>query len=111
MKTFLEWIFGFEDVFPEKPIPLNNPENKRTMFRIERWTKYDKSENDLDGGDIFFFDTWEEAKEWMSDDYFFHSGGWNMSKEERIEFNKEHGVFYKAQEEFGDAEAHSEWGY
>lgn len=49
--------------------------------------------------------------EWMKADYYENSGGWSMTRDERLEFNKEHGVHYKSAEEFGSAEAHMEFGY
>lgn len=113
MKTFFEWVK--DSVFPQKPQIIPNPENKPTMIRVERWNKYIKKTNDLDGGDIFFFDTWEDAKKWMNDDYYMFAAGsdmaQNMTLQQRVEFNQEHGVFYKAIMEFGSAEAHNEFGY
>jgi len=108
MKNFAEWIKNFEDVFPQEPININNPENKQTMIRVEKWNKYTKK---LDGGDIVFFNTWEEAKKWMEEDYFINSGGLFSSKQERINNNKEDGVFYRVKKEIGSAEAHNEFGY
>jgi len=112
MKTFFEWLKeSLDSIFPEKPKNISNPEGRPTMFRIERWSKYIKDSNDLDGGDIFFFDTWEEALNWMERDYYENSGWFGMDKKQRIEFNIEHGVFYKSSMEIGSAEAHNEFGY
>lgn len=104
--NFREW----EEIFPPKPKEIPNPENGPTMIRVERHTKYTPKKG-LDGGDIFFFDTWEEALEWMKSDYYEHSGGWSMTRDERVAHNMEHGVHYKAVTEKGSAEAHGEWGY
>lgn len=106
MKSFNEWLE--EKVFPSKPPEIQDP--GPTMIRVERHNKY-TPEKGLDGGDIFFFDTWEEALEWMKSDYYEHSGGWSMTRDERVAHNMEHGVHYKAVMEKGDAESHSEWGY
>lgn len=108
MKSFNEWLE--DQVFPSKPQEPHNPENKQTMVRIERHTKYTQ-ENGLDGGDIFFFDTWEEALDWMKGDYYEYSGGWSVTRDERVAHNMEHGIHYKAVVEFGNAQSHSEWGY
>lgn len=99
-------------IFPEEPKSLYNPENKQEMIRVERHNKY---ANDVDGGDIFFFDNWEHAQKWMNNDYYMFAAGadmaQNMTPQKRIEFNIEHGVFYKAFRELGSAEAHNEFGY
>jgi len=108
MKSFIEWMD--DKVFPPRPAPLQNQEGKQTMIRVERHSKYTPKKG-LDGGDIFFFDTWEEALEWMRADYYENSGGWSMTRDERVEFNREHGVHYKTAEEFGNAESHMEFGY
>lgn len=100
------------NVFPEEPNPLNNPKKKQEMIRVERHNKYTTV---VDGGDIFFFDNWSDAKKWMNDDYYMFAAGADMAKnmiqQERVRFNQEHGVFYKAFREFGSAEAHNEFGY
>jgi hypothetical protein len=109
MKTFFEWME--ESVFPSKPKSIPNPDGKPIMIRVERWSNYVQKPEDLDGGDIFFFDAWEEALEWMKKDYYEYSGSWDFNKEDRLAFNLEHGVRYKAFEELGSAEAHNEFGY
>jgi len=78
-----------DKVFPTRLVPLNNPEGKQTMVRVERHSNYTPQKG-LDGGDVFFFDTWEEALEWMKADYYENSGGWSMTRDERVEFNREH---------------------
>lgn len=109
MKTFLEWLK--ESVFPERPDPVFNPNENPVMIKVERWSKYVNDEKDLDGGDIFFFDNWEDALAWMKRDYYENSGGVDMDLTQRVRFNMEHGIRYKAFEEKGNAEAHNEFGY